>query len=50
VSLRIWVKTADYWDVLFMLNEHARDRLKAEGIDIPFPQRVIRVVQEAAVQ
>ncbi|MDH1987621.1 mechanosensitive ion channel family protein, partial [Pseudomonas sp. GD03689] len=47
VSLRIWTKTADYWDVLFMLNEHARDRLKAEGIDIPFPQRVIRVVQEA---
>lgn len=50
VSLRIWTKTADYWDVLFMLNEHARDRLKAEGIDIPFPQRVIRVVQENAVQ
>ena len=49
VSLRVWVKTADYWDVMFMLNEHARDRLKAEGIDIPFPQRVIRVVQEAAV-
>ncbi|AIN62110.1 small conductance mechanosensitive channel [Pseudomonas sp. TE6288] len=46
VSLRIWTKTADYWDVMFMLNEHARDRLKAEGIDIPFPQRVIRVVQE----
>jgi small conductance mechanosensitive channel len=50
VSLRIWTKTADYWDVLFMLNEHARDRLKAEGIDIPFPQRVIRVVQETALQ
>ncbi|CAM4003854.1 Small-conductance mechanosensitive channel [Pseudomonas reidholzensis] len=48
VSLRLWVKTADYWDVMFMLNEHARDRLKAEGIDIPFPQRVIRVVQETA--
>lgn len=48
VSLRIWTKTSDYWDVLFMLNEHARDRLKAEGIDIPFPQRVIRVVQETA--
>ncbi|MDZ3995600.1 mechanosensitive ion channel family protein [Pseudomonas sp. Teo4] len=46
VSLRLWTKTADYWDVMFMLNEHARDRLKAEGIDIPFPQRVIRVVQE----
>ena len=50
VSLRLWTKTADYWDVMFMLNEHARDRLKAEGIDIPFPQRVIRVVQETAAQ
>ncbi|WP_079226650.1 mechanosensitive ion channel family protein [Pseudomonas putida] len=50
VSLRLWTKTSDYWDVMFMLNEHARDRLRAEGIDIPFPQRVIRVVQETAAQ
>jgi small conductance mechanosensitive channel len=50
VSLRLWTKTSDYWDVMFMLNEHARDRLKAQGIDIPFPQRVIRVVQETAAQ
>lgn len=48
VSLRCWTKTADYWDVMFMLNELARDRLKAAGIDIPFPQRVIRVMQETA--
>lgn len=47
VSLRVWTKTADYWDVMFMFNELARDRLKAAGIDIPFPQRVIRVMQEA---
>lgn len=46
VSLRCWTKTADYWDVMFMLNELARDRLKGAGIDIPFPQRVIRVMQE----
>jgi small conductance mechanosensitive channel len=49
VSLRIWTKTSDYWDVMFMLNAEARDRLKAENIDIPFPQRVIRVVQEQPV-
>lgn len=46
VSLRCWTKTSDYWDVVFMLNEMARDRLKGAGIDIPFPQRVIRVLQE----
>ncbi|AIR89631.1 mechanosensitive ion channel family protein [Pseudomonas cremoricolorata] len=50
VSLRVWVKTPDYWSLMFMLNEQARDRLRAEGIDIPFPQRVIRVVQEPAAQ
>jgi small conductance mechanosensitive channel len=50
VSLRVWVKTADYWDVMFMFNEQSRDRLKTAGIDIPFPQRVVRVVQEASVQ
>ncbi|POA20174.1 mechanosensitive ion channel protein MscS [Pseudomonas sp. FW300-N1A1] len=48
LSLRVWVKTADYWDVLFHFNEHSRDRLKGAGIDIPFPQRVIRMVQETA--
>ncbi len=50
VSLRCWTKTSDYWDVMFMLNEFARDRLKAEGIDIPFPQRVIRVMQETVAK
>lgn len=50
MSLRVWVDTPNYWDVLFMFNEHARDRLKAQGVDIPFPQRVVRVVQEVAAQ
>ncbi|WP_420233809.1 mechanosensitive ion channel family protein [Pseudomonas sp. ABY48] len=50
VSLRAWVKTADYWSVMFMFNEQARDRLKDAGIDIPFPQRVIRMVHEGAAQ
>ena len=48
MSLRVWVDTPNYWDVLFMFNEHARDRLKAQGVDIPFPQRVVRVVQEVS--
>ncbi|MQU06297.1 mechanosensitive ion channel family protein [Pseudomonas helleri] len=48
MSLRVWVDTPNYWDVLFMFNEHARDRLKSQGVDIPFPQRVVRVVQEVS--
>ncbi|MBA1243893.1 mechanosensitive ion channel family protein [Pseudomonas japonica] len=46
LSLRLWVNTGDYGGVLNMLNAEVRDRLRAEGIDIPFPQRVVRVVQE----
>lgn len=47
LSLRVWVKNADYWDVMFMFNEKARDALGKEGIGIPFPQRVVKVVQGA---
>jgi small conductance mechanosensitive channel len=50
VSLRIWVNTGDFGGVTNMLNGEIRDRLRAEGIDIPYPQRVVRVMQEAAPQ
>ncbi|WP_407312102.1 mechanosensitive ion channel family protein [Pseudomonas sp. nanlin1] len=48
LSLRLWVNTSDFGGVTNMLNGAIRDRLRAEGIDIPFPQRVVRVVQEQA--
>jgi len=50
VSLRLWVNTPDYWDVLFMFNEQVRDRLKAKGIDIPFPQQVVRMFSEESAK
>lgn len=46
LSLRLWVNTGDYGGVLNKLNAEVRDRLRDAGIDIPFPQRVIRLVQE----
>jgi small conductance mechanosensitive channel len=48
VSLRVWTKTGDFGEVSNRFNAEARDRLRAANIDIPFPQRVIRVVQEEA--
>ncbi|UVE18621.1 mechanosensitive ion channel family protein [Pseudomonas sp. LS44] len=50
MSLRVWVKTADYWNVMFMFNELARDRLGEAGVGIPFPQRTIRMIQEPLPQ
>ncbi len=48
MSLRVWVNTADYWSLTFKYNEEIRDRLQKAGIGIPFPQRVVRMVQESA--
>ncbi|MCJ1884998.1 mechanosensitive ion channel [Pseudomonas sp. LA21] len=45
LSLRVWVKNADYWDVMFLFNETARDALGKHGIGIPFPHRVVKVVK-----
>ena len=47
LSLRVWVKTGDFGDVSNRFNAEARDRLRAANIDIPFPQRVVRVVQDS---
>ncbi|WP_309398192.1 mechanosensitive ion channel family protein [Cerasicoccus maritimus] len=38
-AVRPWVKTADYWDVFFRLQETIKLRLDEEGISIPYPQQ-----------
>jgi small conductance mechanosensitive channel len=42
-ALRPWVKTYDYWDVYFGVNEALKKRFDAEGINIPFPQRDVHI-------
>ena len=42
-AVRPWVKTADYWDVLFAMNETIKKRFDAEGISIPFPQQDVHL-------
>lgn len=48
MSLRVWVNTGDYWSLTFKFNEEIRDRLQKADIAIPFPQRVIRMIQDPA--
>ena len=45
LSLRVWVATADFWPVTFSFTEQAKERLTAAGVGIPFPQRVVHLVQ-----
>lgn len=37
-NVRPWVKTADYWSVLFDLNENVKITFDNNGITIPYPQ------------
>lgn len=41
VLARAWCDNADYWDVLFKMNEDIYTRFNAEGISFPFPQLTV---------
>ena len=43
--VRVWVKSADYWDVYFDGNEAVKLRLDEAGIGIPYPQRDVHLYE-----
>ena len=45
---RPWVKTEDYWDVLWDLNKKVKQAFDREGIVIPFPQRDVHMFNDQA--
>jgi len=45
---RPWVKGADYWATRFDLTKAIKEALDANGIEIPFPQRVVTMVSADA--
>ncbi len=46
--VRPWVKTSDYWGVLFDLTEAIKKRFDKEGISIPFPQQDVHLYKASA--
>jgi small conductance mechanosensitive channel len=45
---RLWVNSADYWDVFFDANETVKNRFDEAGIGIPFPQRDVHLYEHKA--
>jgi small conductance mechanosensitive channel len=43
---RPWVKKEDYWDVRFDLVRKVKESFDRNGIEIPFPQRVVHHISE----
>lgn len=47
VDVRVWVEKADYWDVLFSLNEQIYNTIMAHpNLEFPFPQLEVHVKKE----
>lgn len=46
--IRVWTKTPDYWGVRFDLTQNIKHSFDENGIEIPFPQRVVHHVNEPA--
>ncbi len=44
--VRPWVKKEDYWAVKFDLTRNIKEAFDKEGIEIPFPQRVVHMLSE----
>lgn len=47
MTVRVWAKTPDYWDVFFAGNRLVKESFDKAGIVIPFPQLDVHVVSKA---
>ena len=46
--VRPWVKKDDYWAVRFDLTRKIKEEFDKNGIEIPFPQRVVHMIPEGS--
>jgi len=46
--VRPWVRKEDYWSVRFDLMKKIKEKFDENGIEIPFPQQVVHVINESS--
>ena len=46
ITVRAWVKTEDYWNVFFTMNERVYNEFGDAGLSIPFPQMDVHMQKE----
>ena len=47
-TVRVWCNAADYWGLKFDLTKNLKNRMDAENITIPYPQRTVHMAGAAA--
>lgn len=50
IIVRFWCDAADYWGLKFDLTKNLKNRMDAENISIPYPQRMIRTAPAATAE
>lgn len=48
ITVRVWCNAGDYWGIKFDLTKAFKQSFDKEGIEIPFPQRVVHMVKDGA--
>lgn len=49
-TVRVWCNAADYWALKFDLTKNLKNRMDAENISIPYPQRTVHMPAPPAAQ
>ncbi len=49
-TVRVWCNAADYWGLKFDLTKNLKNRMDAENISIPYPQRTVHMSASPAAQ
>lgn len=50
LQLRFWCSSADYWTAYWGIKAQLKKTIEGAGLNIPFPQRVVTMVQAAPAQ